>query len=474
MTDMITQVPGGAQPTASDETADIHALVTAARAGFDAGITRPLAWRRKQLSALERLLRENSKAIEQAVLADLGKPPVEGFMTEIGSVITEIKHTQKNLTKWTKRRKIPFVPTVWSNGFVQREPLGTVLVIAPWNYPVHLLFMPVVGAIAAGNAVVMKPSEVAPATSELVTSLVPKYLDSRVITIVEGGVPETTALLAQKWDHIFYTGNGAVGRIVMAAAVKHLTPVTLELGGKSPVWVDPSADIAETANWLTWGKFLNTGQTCVAPDYVLTTAEMQPKLIAAIKTEIEKFYGADPRMSPDYGRIINERHVDRISGLIKEADVAIGGQIHREDRYIAPTVLRNVKAIDPVMQEEIFGPVLPIVTVKDADAAIALVNAGDKPLAMYLFTGDSAVAEAFLARTSSGSVGINANLIQNGVSALPFGGVGGSGMGAYHGEASIKTFSHERSVIKKVKGPNLVKFSHPPFTPKKEEQLRRA
>ncbi|GAA1705839.1 aldehyde dehydrogenase family protein [Microbacterium sediminicola] len=470
-----TTVATSAVDAPRDAGGSIADQVAKVRAGFEAGITRPLEWRRQQLNALTRLLVENGTAIEQAVLADLGKHPVEGYMTEIGSVKTEIKHTLKNLAKWTKRRKIPFVPTVMSNGFIQREPLGTVLVIAPWNYPVHLLLMPVVGAIAAGDAVVMKPSELAPATSDLMTRLVPRYLDSRAIAIVDGGVPETTELLSLPWDHIFYTGNGAVGRIVMRAAAEHLTPVTLELGGKSPVWVDPSADIAETANWLTWGKFLNTGQTCVAPDYVLTTPEVQPKLVEALKKEIAALYGVDPERSPEYGRIINERHTTRLARLISGSKVAIGGKVDVAQRYIAPTVLQDVAFADPVMQEEIFGPILPIVPVASAEAAISHVNAGDKPLAMYLFSRDGAPVEAFLGKTSSGSVAINANLIQNGVSTLPFGGVGASGMGAYHGEESVRVFSHDRSVVNKVTWlPNFVKFSQPPFTPKKEKQLRNA
>ncbi|GLI28583.1 aldehyde dehydrogenase [Agromyces rhizosphaerae] len=470
-----TTVATASTASATDAGATIAEQVAVVRAGFDSGITRPLEWRREQLEAMRRMLVENGPAIEQAVLADLGKPPVEGYMTEIGSVKTEIALTLKHLAKWTKRRKIPFVPTVMSNGFIQREPLGTVLVIAPWNYPVHLLLMPVVGALAAGDAVVMKPSEVAPATSAVLEELVPKYLDTRAITIIGGGIPETTELLSLPWDHVFYTGNGTVGRIVLRAAAEHLTPVTLELGGKSPVWVDPSADIAETANWLAWGKFLNTGQTCVAPDYVLTTPEVQPKLIAVLREEIAALYGDDPRRSPDYGRIVNERHANRLAGLIAGSNAAIGGEVDPGSRYVAPTVLQDVGAGDPAMQEEIFGPILPIVPVADVDAAIAHVNAGDKPLAMYLYSGDDAPIEAFLARTSSGSVAINANLIQNGISTLPFGGVGASGMGAYHGEESVRVFSHDRSVVRKVTWlPNLVKFSHPPFTPKKEKQLRSA
>ncbi|WP_062202855.1 aldehyde dehydrogenase family protein [Demequina salsinemoris] len=472
MVDTTVATPAPAAPDATAES--IAARVATIRAGFDSGITRPLSWRRAQLQAVARMLRENTAEIEAAVHSDLGKPPVEAYMTEISSVLTETKAMLKNLARWTRRRRIPFVPTVWSAGFVQREPLGTVLIVAPWNYPVHLLLMPAVGAIAAGDAIVLKPSELAPATSAVMARLVPKYLDSRAVTVVEGGVPETTALLEERWDHVFYTGNGTVGRIVMAAAARHLTPVTLELGGKSPVWVDPSANLDEAARWLTWGKFLNTGQTCVAPDYVLTTPEVQPRLVAALCREIEAFYGPEPRTSPDYGRIVNERHVARLARLLDGASIAVGGQVDANDRYVAPTVLRDVRAIDAVMQEEIFGPLLPIVPVKDSDAAIAHVNAGEKPLAMYLFAKAKEPIEAFLARTSSGSVAINADMIQLGVDALPFGGVGESGMGGYHGEATVRLFSHERAVLRKAAGPNPAAMTFPPYTAKKERLLRRA
>ncbi|GAA1705846.1 aldehyde dehydrogenase family protein [Microbacterium sediminicola] len=462
-----------ADPAARDGVvATIAERVAAVRAGFAAGVTRPLAWRREQLRAVERMLRENHEELERAIFSDLGKPPVEGYMTELGPVLTEVKILLKNLEKWTRPKRVPFMPTLWSRGFIQREPLGTVLVIAPWNYPVDLLFMPAVGAIAAGDAVVLKPSELAPATSEVLARLVPQYLDPRAFAVIEGGVAETTELLDLAWDHIFYTGNGTVGRIVMAAAAKHLTPVTLELGGKSPVWIDPSADIAKAAQWLTWGKFLNTGQTCVAPDYVMTTREMQPKLVAALKTEIANFYGNDPRSNPDYGRIVNERHAARLAALIDGAEIALGGEVDVQTRYVAPTLLVDVEMTDPVMQEEIFGPVLPIVPVAGIDAAIARINAGDKPLALYVFSQSDGPVEAILDRTSSGSVAINASMIQLGVDTLPFGGVGGSGMGSYHGEKSIEIFSHNRSVLKKAPGPNPAAMTFPPYTPKKEKLLR--
>ncbi|GAA0431116.1 aldehyde dehydrogenase family protein [Leifsonia naganoensis] len=443
-----------------------------ARAGFAAGITKPLAWRQQQLIALEQLLRENGPAFEDALYADLGKPPIESFMAETGSVRSEIGLVLQNLEAWTSRREVA-VPDGLQPATAQivREPLGTVLVISPWNYPVHLLFMPVIAAIAAGNAVVIKPSELAPATSAVAAALVPKYLDPRAIRIVEGGVEETTELLSLPWDHIFYTGNGVVGRVVMEAAAKHLSPVTLELGGKSPVWVDGSADLAAAAHWLVWGKFLNAGQTCVAPDYILTTKAVQPKLVEALAREIADMYGTDPHESRDFGRIVNTRHHDRLVGLLPDTGVAIGGVAERSERYLAPTVLTDVTVDDPVMKEEIFGPILPIVPVADSEAAIGIINRGDKPLALYVFTTDDGVAEDFLTRTSSGSVGINAPMLQLGVSTLPFGGVGASGMGSYHGEFGIRTFSHERAVLTK-RGEGAARYGQPPFSAEKIRAIR--
>lgn len=445
-----------------------------AKDGFAAALTRPMAWRREQLVALDNLLAENGAEIEEAVLSDLRKPQLESFLAETGSVRTEIALVLKNLDEWTSPRAVA-VPDMLqpASARIIREPLGTVLVIAPWNYPVHLLLMPVVAALGAGNAVVMKPSELAPATSVVMSKLIPRYLDARAIQIVEGGIAETTELLEFKWDHIFYTGNGTVGRIVLTAAAKHLTPVTLELGGKSPVFIDNTADISAAANWLAWGKFLNAGQTCVAPDYVLATADVVEELVESLGREIEVLYGQDPRESPDFGRIVNERHLDRLLALLPSAGAVIGGDSDRADRYLAPTVLTGVDVDDAVMRDEIFGPVLPIISVSGPEDAIDLIADGEKPLAMYLFTKSSAVEEAFITRTSSGSLTINATMLQLGVDSLPFGGVGASGMGSYHGEHGIRTFSHERSVLSKGPTPaEFLAFGRAPYTVEKDQLLR--
>ncbi|MDQ0795789.1 aldehyde dehydrogenase (NAD+) [Streptomyces sp. B1I3] len=329
----------------------------------------------------------------------------------------------------------------------RQDPLGVVLVIAPWNYPVQLLLAPVAGALAAGNAVVAKPSELAPATSSAVARLLPEYLDTDAVAVVEGAVPETTALLAERFDHIFYTGNGTVGRIVMAAAAKHLTPVTLELGGKSPAFVDRDTDLKTVASRLVSGKFLNTGQTCVAPDYVLTDPETAAALEDALAAAVEDRFGPDASASPEYGRIVNERHFDRLVGLLDSGRTVTGGAHDRGQKYIAPTVLADVAPDAPVMREEIFGPVLPIITVDGLDEAIGFINDRDKPLALYAFTQSPAVRERLLTETSSGGVGMGLPLAHLTVSDLPFGGVGESGMGSYHGRYSLETFSHRKAVL---------------------------
>lgn len=451
----------------------MSSAAAAVRAAFEEGISRPLEWRRSQLKALDALLAEHGAQFEAALHRDLGRAPIETHVFEIAEVRAAIRSTLKNLEKWTAPQRVP-VPLLLrpARAEIRREPLGAVLVISPWNYPVQLLFLPLVGALAAGNTAVLKPSEVAPATADAVARLVPRYLDERAVRVVLGGVPETTELLAQRWDHIFYTGNGQVARVIMRAAAEHLTPVTLELGGKSPVWVDPSADLTETARWLAWGKFLNAGQTCVAPDYVLTTPEVQGPLVEALRDAIAAFYGPDPRTSPDYSRIISERHLDRLAGLLDSGTLALGGQIDRADRYLAPTILRDVPLDSPVMAGEIFGPILPIVPVADVDEAVRVVRAGPHPLALYAFSGEEAPADRFVAGTASGSAAINAVLVQLGVPALPFGGVGESGMGAYHGEHSVRVFSHERAVLRTRPGPSLAAMVRPPHTRLKEWLLR--
>ncbi|WP_329403225.1 aldehyde dehydrogenase family protein [Streptomyces melanogenes] len=418
------------------------------RATFRTGRTKPVEWRTTQLRRLRAMLTERGADLVESLRADLGKSPAEVQRTEIGFTVREIDHTLDHLARWLRPEPAP-VPEhlAGATAWTQYDPLGVVLVIAPWNYPAQLLLTPMIGALAAGNAVVVKPSELAPATSAVLARLLPEYLDPDAVAVVEGGIPETTALLAERFDHIFYTGNGTVGRIVMAAAVQHLTPVTLELGGKSPVFVDRDADLDTVAARLAAGKFLNAGQTCVAPDYVLTDPETARALEPALARAVEALYGSDPQASAEYGRIVNERHFDRLSALLDSGRVVTGGRGDRATRYLAPTVLADVDPKSPVMREEIFGPILPIVTVADLDEAIGFINDRDKPLALYAFTESTATRERLAAETSSGGLGLGLPLAHLTVSDLPFGGVGESGMGNYHGRYSIETFSHRKAVL---------------------------
>lgn len=418
------------------------------RATFRTGRTKPVEWRTTQLRRLRELLTERGADLVESLREDLGKSPAEVQRTEIGFTVREIDHTLDHLARWLRPEPAP-VPEhlAGATAWTRYDPLGVVLVIAPWNYPAQLLLTPMIGALAAGNAVVVKPSELAPATSAVLARLLPEYLDPDAVAAVEGGIPETTALLAERFDHIFYTGNGAVGRIVMAAAVQHLTPVTLELGGKSPVFVDRDADIATVAARLAGGKFLNAGQTCVAPDYVLTDPETARALEPALARAIEDLYGADPQASAEYGRIVNERHFDRLSALLDSGRVVTGGRGDRATKYLAPTVLADVDPKSPVMREEIFGPILPIVTVADLDEAIGFINDREKPLALYAFSESATTRERLAAETSSGGLGLGLPLAHLTVSDLPFGGVGESGMGSYHGRYSIETFSHRKAVL---------------------------
>ena len=454
-------------------TGSIPAQVAAVRKAYETGRTRPLAWRREQLKSLMRMLSEREAEFAEALRRDLGKNPLEAYLTEISITRAEAAHALKHLNDWTRSTKVP-VPLGLQPASARTEPqpLGVVLIIAPWNYPVQLLLGPLVGALAAGNAVVLKPSELAPATSETMARLVPEYLDARAVAVVEGGVVETTGLLAQRWDHIFYTGNGRVGRIVAAAAAQHLTPVTLELGGKSPVYVDDSVDLAAAARRIAWGKFMNAGQTCVAPDYILASRAVSSRLAVALGNAVRELYGGDPAQSPDYGRIVDDRHFERLCGLLDSGTIAGGGQRNVATRYLAPTVLLDVPRDSPAMAEEIFGPVLPIVVVDDLDDALRFIRAGDKPLAIYVFSERATVRRRILTETSSGAVGFGVPAAHLAVGGLPFGGVGESGLGAYHGERSLTAFSHEKAVLSKPLKPDTMRLIYPPYSEGKDRFAR--
>jgi aldehyde dehydrogenase (NAD+) len=452
---------------------DIPDVVKRVRATFASGRTRTVDWRREQLDRLATMLREREGELIGAIHDDLGRAPTEAYATEIGFVLAELDHARHNLNRWMRPQRM-WTPMVLqpARAWVHREPAGVVLIIGPWNYPVHLVLAPLVGAIAAGNCAVLKPSEIAPHASQIVAKLVPEYLDADAVAVVEGGVPETTALLGERFDHILYTGNGTVGRIVMEAAAKHLTPVTLELGGKSPAIVDRHADLAVTARRIAWGKYVNAGQTCIAPDYVLVDAELESALLDRLRDTVRDFYGPDPRHSPDYARIVNESHFARLERLLADGDIVYGGDRDATSRYFGPTALRNVSVDSGVMREEIFGPILPVIPVRDVTAAIDFVNERDKPLALYLFSESQAVQDRVVEETTSGGVAINATMMHLAVPELPFGGVGPSGIGAYHGRAGFDTFSHKKSVLSKSTRVDPA-LAYPPYTRLKQALLRR-
>jgi len=453
--------------------ATIAGTVARTREAYVAGTTRPLSWRHTQLKRMIDMLEENEEAFLDALKTDLGKPMVEGFITDLAFVTSEIKLMLKNLTKWNSTERVP-TPLVAmpAKSFLMPEPIGVVCVIAPWNYPVQLLLVPAAGAIAAGNSVVIKPSEVTPHVSAVLAELVDKYLDNNAIALIEGGVAETTELLAQKFDHIFYTGNGKIGRVVMAAAAVNLTPVTLELGGKSPVIVDESANIAVAARRIAWGKWLNAGQTCVAPDYVLVHKNVESKFVDALRTSTSEFYDDNPHTSDSYGRIISPRHFDRLVSLMNGGTPIIGGESSAHDRYIAPTVLGNVNLDAPLMQEEIFGPLLPIIGINNLNEAIEFITDRDHPLALYVFAEKSQIIDEVLARTTAGGVTVNGTLLHLTSPHLPFGGIGESGMGAYHGKAGVRIFQHMKPVLKRGTAIDP-KLAYPPYTKGKLKIFRK-
>jgi aldehyde dehydrogenase (NAD+) len=468
---MTTTLPAPTVPASPD--LDAPALVAGLRSTFASGRTRPLAWRRAQLKQMKAMLVEREQDLLDALAADLGKPRAEAWATDIGFVIAEIDYTLRRLRRWTRPERVHApITTQPSRARIVREPLGVVLVIAPWNYPVQLLLAPLVGAIAAGNCAVVKPSEISAHTSATLGKLLPEYLDSECIAVVEGGVAETQALLIERFDHILYTGNARVARIVMEAAAKHLTPVTLELGGKSPVYVDDSANLDVAARRIAWGKFLNAGQTCIAPDYVLVARGLEDRFVEHVRRAVFDFYGKEPKESADYARIVNDEHYRRLVGFLDSGSPAVGGEHDDAERYLAPTVLRAVMPESPVMQEEIFGPVLPVLPVDDVDEAVAFINGREKPLALYVFAESRDVVRRVMEQTSSGGAAVNATLFHVAVPGLPFGGVGQSGTGAYHGRASFDTFSHARSVLRKSTRPDP-DLAYPPYTKRKESLLRR-
>ncbi|TNE98087.1 MAG: aldehyde dehydrogenase [Deltaproteobacteria bacterium] len=439
---------------------------------FSEGETLSISFRKNQLARLRDLIEKNEKAIHDALKEDLGKSEFEAYVSETGFCILEIDKAIHNIDKWARTKSVSTSLLHFpASSYIKPEPLGTVLIISPWNYPFQLLISPLVGAIAAGNTAILKPSEVAPATSRIVADLIKNHFSNSYISVVEGAVEETQALLDLPFDYIFYTGNEFVGKIVMEKASKHLTPVTLELGGKSPCFIVGDVDLDLTIKRITWGKFFNAGQTCVAPDYLLVEEKHYEKIVPLFEKYINELYGKDPKISDDYGKIINQRHFDRLMGYFTKEEILLGGDSDREAKYISPTILK-AQFDSSVMREEIFGPLCPLIKIKNIDEGIKFVNSRPKPLALYIFTNNEELETKILERTSSGGVCINDTLLHLSSDTLPFGGVGASGMGMYHGKFSFDTFSHFRAVMKRRQMLDIP-IKYPPYTSSKLSKIRK-
>jgi len=445
------------------QTFDIADIANKQRAFLFTGVSREIAFRIENLKALKKTIENNEKKILAALKSDLGKSEIEAYVSEIAPVLQEIDYTLRKIKSWVKPQKVhaPLIsfPAV---SYIYPEPYGSVLIIGPWNYPFLLLVSPLIGSMSAGNCSVVKPSEIAPKTSQVVANIIKENFEQTYIAVAEGGVEETQKLFSQKFDYIFFTGSMRVGRIVMESAAKHLTPVTLELGGKSPCIVDKDVNIEITAKRIVFGKYFNAGQTCIAPDYLLVHEAIKDKLLKIIKITIKEFYGDDPLESPDYGRIINEQHFSRLSDLLKEGDIVAGGSVNLDNLYIAPTVINNISWSNKIMKDEIFGPILPVIEYNDLNEVISILSKRPKPLALYFFSNNKNKQKKILEETSSGGVSINDTLSHAMNKKLPFGGVGDSGMGFYRGKFSFDTFSHKKSVLKKSFFIDL-KEKYPPY-----------
>jgi aldehyde dehydrogenase (NAD+) len=453
-----------AEQGSNNSTADFGRLVADHRAYFQSGATRSVEWRESQLIALRSMIKDHAEDFYTALWTDLRRNRIEADWVDVKYMTSEIDHVLTHLRHWMKPLPVS-TPLVLapSHGQVRFDPLGVGLIIGTWNYPVMLTLSPLVAAISAGNAAVIKPSEVSAATAEVMARLVPQYLDRKAFSVVLGAVPETTALLEQQWDHIFFTGGTTVARIVMAAAAKNLTPVVLELGGKNPTIVHSSANLRVAARRIAFGRWFNCGQTCTAPDYVLVFKEVAAEFLKYLKETVLEFYGEDPQKSPDYGRIVSDRQFDRLMRLLESGTIFHGGQHDRSDRFIAPTVLVNVSPDSPAMQEEIFGPILPILEVSSVKDVIDFVNARPSPLGLYLFSENQSVTEQILNSTTSGDAAVNECTLQPIIHDLPFGGVGNSGMGKYHGEWGFRAYSNARGVLSHSTHIDVGGLRYPPY-----------
>ena len=467
-----TSTNGTAATSEAVRPADVAGTVARLRQTFATGRTRDVEWRKQQLLQLQRLMEENEAAIVKALAEDLDRNPFEAFIADIATTVGEAKFAAKRVKKWTKRKYLLLeLPQLPGRGWIEYEPYGTVLIIGAWNYPFYLTLGPAVGAIAAGNAVIVKPSEIAPASSRLMAELVPRYMDDDAIAVVEGDGAVSQELIAQGLDRVMFTGGTEIGRKVYEGAAKHLTPVTLELGGKSPVIVAADADVEVAAKRIAWMKLLNGGQTCVAPDYVLADAKIRDELVSKIVESITTFRSQEPQGI----RVVNQRQFDRISGYLSgnESKVRCGGSVDTSTLRIQPTVVVDPDPDGPLMRNEIFGPVLPIITVDSLDDAIRFVNSRPKPLSAYLFTKTRETRERVIKEVPAGGMLVNHIAFQVSTAKLPFGGVGDSGMGAYHGKWGFDEFSHRKSVLTKPTRPDLSSFIYPPYTEKAFKMARR-
>ncbi|MDN4607965.1 aldehyde dehydrogenase [Sporosarcina highlanderae] len=434
------------------EVQNVESMIKFQRNFFISGKTKDASFRIEMLTRLRDAIKLNEDKIHEALKKDLGKSTFEAYVTEVGFVLSSISLMIKNLREWMEPEQVKTPAHLQpAKSFIIREPYGSVLIIAPFNYPFQLVMDPLVGAIAAGNCAVVKPSEAAVHTATVVNELLTEIYPPDYIRVVEGGIDETNALIHAPFDYIFFTGSTTVGKVIMKAAAERLTPVTLELGGKSPVIVDQTANVEIAAERIVWGKFLNNGQSCVAPDYILVHESVKDKLLKEIISCIREFYGDDCAASVDYGRIVSTRHFDRLSDLIdkERGNIVCGGNMNRDDLYISPTILDNISWENPSMEDEIFGPILPILTYRNLGEIIHRIRALPKPLAAYLFSENEKAQEYFLENLSFGGGCINDTVSHVGNIHLPFGGVGASGMNAYHGKASYDLFTHSKSIMKK-------------------------
>jgi aldehyde dehydrogenase (NAD+) len=409
-----------------------------------------IAFRKEALTKLLNALIIHEKEIIEALYFDFKKPAFEAVLTETSYVISELKETIKNLNSWSKPKRVfPSLLNFPSKDYIYKEPYGKVLIIAPWNYPFQLALCPLISAFAAGNQVVVKPSELTPKTSEIIEKIITKVFDSNDVKVIEGGIEVSQQLLSERWDYIFFTGSVAVGKIVAKAAAENLTPVTLELGGKNPCIIDETANLKLAAKRIVWGKFMNAGQTCIAPDYVLIQKDMKTHFIDFLKQEITKAYGENPSISPDFARIINTKNWERLVKMIDTEKVIFGGQTDRDNCYIAPTLIEETSLESDLMKDEIFGPILPILTYENENEMDAIIAKYEKPLALYIFTENRIFSKKMIQNYSFGGGCVNDTMVHFSNKRLPFGGVGHSGIGAYHGILSFDTFSHKKSIVKK-------------------------